>query len=261
MSAARTKINVSFTHDKTVATLTLADGKGNILDKIMMQEILSAFDEFERIQSLKLIVIEGEGKHFSFGASVEEHKKEAAAQMLQTFHSLFFKMADMAIPMLAKISGQCLGGGLEFALGCHFIFTDSSAWLGQPEIVLGVFAPPASVMLPLKIGQARAEEMLLTGSSIPATKAQSWGLLNEVFETREEMDSETEAWIAKHILPKSASSLRYAVRAARNSFNEHLRDQLKQLETLYLGSLMETHDANEGIASFIQKRPPDWKNN
>ncbi|MEK6615978.1 MAG: enoyl-CoA hydratase/isomerase family protein, partial [Bacteroidota bacterium] len=144
---------------------------------------------------------------------------------------------------------------------CNFMFADKTAKFGQPEIVLGVFPPPASILLPEKIGLARAEDLLLTGKTISAEEAKSIGLLNEIFEDRVTMDLETEKWIEKNILPKSASSLRFAVRASRAKFNHLLSNFLPQLENLYVKQLMETYDANEGINAFIEKRTPVWNNN
>lgn len=254
------KIKVDYTHSNSVARIILDDGKGNILDKIMMSELNELLDSFAEKKDLKLITIEGAGKHFSFGASVEEHTKENAAEMLEQFHKIFYSIIELSVPALVKISGQCLGGGLELALACNFIFADKSAKLGQPEILLGVFAPPASLLLPMKIGNALAEELLITGKSITAEEGKNIGLINEVFESREEMDKTLDEWIDKNILGKSASSLRFAVKAARSSFNKKIEEMLPRLEDMYLNSLMETEDANEGINSFLEKRKPVWKN-
>jgi cyclohexa-1,5-dienecarbonyl-CoA hydratase len=254
------KIKVQYIHNNSVAQVILDDGKGNILDKIMMKELSDQLDSFKENSELKLITFEGAGKHFSFGASVEEHTKENAAAMLKQFHQLFYSIIDLSIPTMAKISGQCLGGGLELALACNFIFADKSAKLGQPEILLGVFAPPASVILPMKIGNALAEDLLITGKTITADYGKSIGLINEVLETRDELEKSIDEWIEKNISGKSASSLKYAVKAARWSFNKKLKEALPLLEELYLNELMETEDANEGINSFMEKRKPVWKN-
>lgn len=254
------KVRLEYTHDGAVARITLDDGKGNVLDNIMMNELLALFDEFSHKPDLKLITFEGAGKHFSFGASVEEHTREKVAGMLATFHKMFYKITGLSIPTMAKISGQCLGGGHELALVCNFMFADKTAFIGQPEIMLGVFAPPASIMLPLKIGSARAEELLLTGKSIPAGMALEAGLLNGIFEDKEAMNTGVDEWIEKHILPKSAISLRYAVKASRTQFNHVLTGRLKEIERMFLEDLMATHDANEGIHSFMEKRKPVWTN-
>jgi len=254
------KIKIEYTHNNSIARIILDDGKGNVLDSVMMRELSELLNSFKEKNDLKLITFEGAGKHFSFGASVEEHKKENAPKMLKEFHQLFYTIADLAIPTLAKISGQCLGGGLELALICNFLFADKSAKLGQPEILLGVFPPPASVILPLKIGNAKAEELILTGKSISAEEGKAIGLINEVFEDKEEMGKELNEWIEKNIIGKSASSLRSTVKASRTTFNHLLRKMLPSVEEMYLNELMNTEDANEGINSFLEKRKPTWKN-
>lgn len=181
--------------------------------------------------------------------------------MLQEFHQLFYTIRDLAIPCAAKISGQCLGGGVELALMCNFLFADKTAKLGQPEIILGVFPPPASILLPEKIGYARAEELLITGKTISGETAKSFGLVNELFDDKKAMNEGVEKWIDMHILPRSASSLRFAVRAARVKLNHIFTNFLPQLESMYVNRLMNTHDANEGINSFLEKRKPVWHNN
>jgi cyclohexa-1,5-dienecarbonyl-CoA hydratase len=254
------KLKLEYTHINSVARIILDDGKGNVLDSVMMRELSELLTSFKQKNDLKLLTFEGAGKHFSFGASVEEHKKENAPQMLKEFHQLFYTIADLAIPTLAKISGQCLGGGLELALICNFLFADKTAKLGQPEILLGVFPPPASVILPLKIGNAKAEELILTGKSISAEEGKAIGLINEVFENKDEMEKGSDEWITNNILNKSASSLRHTVNASRTTFNHLLRKMLPAVEEMYLKELMETDDANEGINSFLEKRKPTWKN-
>ena len=255
------KIKVNYTHNNSVAEILLDDGKGNVLDHLMMSEIQQLLDSYKDKNNLKLITFQGAGKHFSFGASVEEHRKEYAGAMLKGFHQLFYSLRDLSIPTVAKISGQCLGGGLELALMCNQMFGDKTAKLGQPEIVLGVFPPPASVLLPEKIGLSRAEDLLITGRTIGADEAKEFGLLNLIFEDKMALEAGTNEWINQYIVPKSASSLRFAVKASRIKFNHILSNFLPQLESMYVNQLMETFDANEGINSFLDKRKAEWKNN
>ena len=253
------KIKFEYSFNNQVANIILDDGKGNILDSIMMRELHEIFEELSKNKKIKLITFEGAGKHFSFGASVAEHRKEFAKVMLEGFCGLFYELIEMGIPILSKISGQCLGGGMELALMSNFIFADKSAKFGQPEIVLGVFAPPASIILPLKIGNSKAEQLLISGNIISAEEAEKTGLIHEIYEDKEELNKASNAWIEKNILPKSASSLRYAVKAARIEFNEKIKNYLPKLENIFLKELMETFDANEGIEAFMEKRTPIWE--
>ncbi|MFQ6615734.1 MAG: enoyl-CoA hydratase/isomerase family protein [Fidelibacterota bacterium] len=243
-----------------VIRLILNRPKGNILDGPMMEELQRALNGLRDQPDIKLVQLTGAGDHFCFGASVPEHRREQAGAMLKQFHGLFLTLMDLAIPSAALVSGNCLGGGLELALMCNFLFADGTARLGQPEMNLGLFPPQASLILPLKIGQSRADEVILTGKTFSAQEMASMRLITRLFEDRKALESGVEKWVREHILPKSASSLRYGVQAARWEFNRVLRNQLESVEKFYLEELMSTHDAGEGIDAFVQKRPPRWKN-
>ena len=240
--------------------ITLGGSKGNILTRQAMHELRSALGDAKHDPNVKAILFMGEGKHFSFGASVEEHQREQAAGMIHDFHELISDVANLSVPTISVVSGYCLGGAMELALTTNLIFAEETAVFGQPEINLGVFPPPASILLPLKLGYARAEEMLMTGENISAARAHELGLTNKLYPSVEALREGTDAWIVKHLLPKSASSLRLAIRAERSVFLETLRTHLPRLERLYTDDLMTTHDANEGIAAFLEKRKPDWRN-
>lgn len=245
--------------DSQVWKLVLNDPKGNVIDSIMLNSFQQVFAEAEKDKHCKLFILQGEGKHFSFGVSVEEHTADKAAAMLASFSQFFLKLTDLAIPVVSLISGQCLGGGLEIAMFAHFIFADESAKMGQPEINLGVIAPPASAMLPAKLGQSRADDLLVTGRIIGAQEAKQMGLVNEVYPDQTTMEQKTMAWIQEHILPKSAHSLRVAAKVARWRFNQRIREDLRQYESIYASELIESHDGNEGITAFLEKRKPAWK--
>jgi cyclohexa-1,5-dienecarbonyl-CoA hydratase len=246
--------------EQSCVRITLGGGRGNILTRAMMHELRSALEVIKTDADVKAVILMGEGKHFSFGASVEEHKREQAAAMIHDFHELILDVADLTIPVIAVVSGFCLGGAMELVLAASMIFADESAVFGQPEINLGVFPPPASILLPLKLGYARAEETLISGENMPAACAKQLGLLNRLFQGRGALIEGADSWIIEHVLPKSASSLRFAVRAERFFFVDALRTHLPRLERLYIEHLMSTHDANEGIAAFLEKRKPNWTN-
>jgi len=245
--------------DDQVWKLILNDPKANVVDSVMLKEFQSAFDEISREKHCKLIVLQGAEKHFSFGVSVKEHTQEFAAQMLDNFNGFFIRLSELAVPVCSLISGQCLGGGLEMASFAHFVFADESARLGQPEINLAVFAPPASTILPLKIGYGHAEDMLLTGRTIRAHEAKQMGLVNEVYPDRETMEGKVYEWIQQHILPKSAFALKVATKAVRKSFDLRLREDLDTYKSIYLDETMRSYDGPEGLNSFLEKRKPVWK--
>ena len=246
-------------YDNQVWKIILNDPKGNVIDLAMLKDLREILDEVSKEKQCKLLVFQGAGKHFSFGVSVEEHTVELAPKMLADFNGLFLTLSDLAIPVCSLISGQCLGGGLEVAAFAHFVFADESARMGQPEINLSVFAPPASAMLPLKIGQAYADDLLLTGRSINAHEARRMGLVYEVYADKETMEEKVNEWIERHIIPKSAIALKIATKIARKRFSDRLREDLKAFESVYLNELMKTSDAQEGLNSFMEGRKPVWK--
>jgi cyclohexa-1,5-dienecarbonyl-CoA hydratase len=204
---------------------------------------------------LKAIVFEGAGAHFCFGASVAEHTRERAPGMLRQFHALFRRLAALSVPTVAVVRGACLGGGLELASWCSFVFASPEATFGQPEIKLGVFPPMASLILPWRLGGGRALDLCVSGRTIGAELAHAWGLVHQV--AADPAQAATR-FIADELEPRSGSSLRFAERAARRALIGALDDALPALERLYLDELMATPDANEGITAFLEKRPARW---
>ena len=242
--------------DGALLRLRLARPKANIIDAAMIGALAQAFATHRDNAGLLAALVDHEGPHFSFGASVEEHLPGACEQMLAGLHALLGAMLEWPRPILVAVRGQCLGGGLEFALAGHLMFAAPDAQLGQPEMKLGVFAPAASVLLPLRISQARAEDLLYSGRSIDAPTALGWGLVNEV---ADDPAAAAVAYFEKHLAGKSAAALAHAVRAAREPFADLARSRLDDVEALYLEKLMATRDAKEGLAAFLEKRAPKWE--
>jgi cyclohexa-1,5-dienecarbonyl-CoA hydratase len=249
------KINVTSEHGGQVMGITLNVPKGNILDRQMIGELISALEETANRAAVKIVIFRAAGDHFSFGASVEEHKKEVVREMLPLFNRLFKTLIALDKPTCAVVRGQCLGGGMELATFCNWIFAAPNAIFGQPEIMLAVYAPVASLALPLLIGQSRADDLLLTGRSINAAEAHQIGLIRAV---AEDPEAALQEFLIKHILLKSAVALQHAHRAARAHFNQVFLRHIDTLEKSFLDELMKTHDASEGIAAFLEKRPPEW---
>ncbi|MDQ7065376.1 MAG: enoyl-CoA hydratase-related protein [candidate division KSB1 bacterium] len=251
------KILVDFAHDRQVLTITLNAPKGNVIDRQMMQEIRMVVDGEARQPQVKLLVFKGAGSHFSFGASVPEHQKEYVKDMLSTFHDLFRALIDLSKPLTAVVRGQCLGGGLELAAFCNWIFASEDARFGQPEIQLGVFPPVASLVLPHRVGQSAADDLNLTGRSLTAQEARAIGL---VYSVSADPEQALEEFVQAHILPKSAVALQFAFSTSRYLMHEQFLKHIAAVERLYVERLMETRDANEGIAAFLEKRKPVWMN-
>ena len=239
-----------------VLGIRLARPKANIVDAAMIDALHSVLGKALGNHHLTALLLCAEGPHFSFGASVEEHLPDQCEAMIRDLHRVVLQLVEFPVPVLVAVQGQCLGAGLELALTGHLLFAAPDAKLGQPEIKLGVFAPAASCLLPLRIGQMPAEDILLSGRSLAAAEGHRLGLVAAIAENPETAALE---YYDSHLAPLSASSLRMAVRAARSAFNTQVRQRLAEVEALYLEDLMSTNDAVEGLTAFLAKRPPAWK--
>jgi len=242
--------------DGKLLRLRLARPKANIVDAAMIAALQAALTEHLSSARLRAVLLDAEGPHFSFGASVEEHMPESCAAMLKTLHALVVQMLECPVPLLVAVRGQCLGGGLEVAAAGNLIFAAPGAMLGQPEIKIGVFAPAASCLLPERIGKTQSEDLLFSGRSISAEEAFRIGLVTAVAEDPEQA---AVAYFDEHLAGLSASSLRFAVRAARIGVLERTKAKIATVEKLYLEELMATHDAVEGLNAFLGKRPVLWE--
>ena len=248
-------LEVHFEAGERLMRLHLSRPKANLSDAEMIAALEAAFAR-PVPAALSAILIDAEGPSFSFGASVAEHLPDQCAAMLTALHRLIGKMVSSDVPVLVAAHGKCLGAGLELALSGHLLFVAPDAELGQPEIRLGVFAPAASCLLPELIGPSRATDLLLSGRTLSGQEAAAIGLAHQAHNRPADA---ARAYATEHLLPKSASSLRYAVRAARHDFTTRIKTRLAQVERLYLDGLMNSRDATEGLEAFLAKRPPQWE--
>lgn len=245
--------------DGAALRLTIEHGKGNVIDTSLVLELSEALSRVQADLSLRCVLLEAAGPDFSFGISVAEHRAEEVAKTLTRFHGLIRQMLDLPVPILVSVRGRCLGGALELALSGSRIFAHPSAQLGLPEVKLAVFAPAGSALLAERVGQARAEELLYSGRSLPAEEAVRLGLCDELCPAESDPSEMALGWGQKVLGGLSAQSLRFAVRAARGPFAQRVAAHLSQLEGWYLNGLMATPDASEGIQAFLEKRPPRWQ--
>ena len=242
--------------DGALLRLRLARPKANLVDAAMIAALHHALDTHRVRTGLRAVLIDAEGPHFSFGASVEEHLPDRCAAMLTSLHALVLAMIEFPAPILVAVRGQCLGGGLELALAGSLIYVAPDAQLGQPEMKLGVFAPAASCLLPYRVGQGAAEDLLFSGRSVGSEEARSSGLVEFI---SEDPEAAALTYFDQHLAGKSAAALACAVAAARGELIRNVRHRLADVERLYLDKLMQTRDANEGLLAFLAKRKPNWE--
>lgn len=248
-------LKIWFDADGRVLRLRLSRPKANLIDAAMIAALDGALSEHLDNPSVGAVLLDAEGPHFSFGASVEEHLPGQCAAMLAGLHRLVGRMVEAPVPILVAVRGQCLGGGLEVALAGHLVFAAPDATLGQPEMKLGVFAPAASCLLPELVGPARAFDLLVSARTITGTQAAAIGLAIATADPEQAALS----YFDEHLKPKSARSLRFAVQAARLDYVARVKAKLASVERLYLEGLMSTRDAVEGLEAFLAKRPAKWE--
>jgi cyclohexa-1,5-dienecarbonyl-CoA hydratase len=238
--------------------LEIPQSKGNLITAAAVSALRESLAGVGGDPHVKLIALEGRGPDFSFGASIPEHVPGEIERVLPAMHRLVFDLLDAPAPTAAIVRGQCLGGGFELALACDFIFAAEDAVLGLPEVKLGVFPPAGAALLPARLGAARAARAVLTGEIRPAAEWHAAGLVALVAPAAR-LAAEIERWFNTHLKPRSAAALRHAALAARLALREEVARTLPALEQLYLNRLMRTADAAEGVAAFIEKRAPRWR--
>jgi cyclohexa-1,5-dienecarbonyl-CoA hydratase len=244
----------------SVLRLLLDQPKGNVLTGAMLRELGAALGERRDSRSLKLVVIRGAGGNFSFGASIEEHRRDRVADMLRTFHGFVRDLASFPVPVAALVEGRCLGGAFELALCCHLVFATPASRFGCPEIKLGVFAPVLAAVGAHRLPGALAERLLLTGEEITATELGGAGQLTAIFDGPDP-EAALLGWYRTHLAPLSAFALRQATAASRASSGlvRALHETLPAIERQYLERVVASHDGNEGIAAFLERRAPQWE--
>ena len=250
--------HIRFRVDDRVARITLARPPLNVLNIAMMREIGAALAECARREIVAIVFsADKDCRAFSAGVAVEEHVQETIYQMLDSFHSIFRQLEQLAKPAIAVVDGAALGGGCEVVAACDIVIASDRSRFGFPEVKLGVFPPVAAILLPVVIGQKRARELILTGEIIDAVEAGRLGLCNHVVPGAHLEPKLLE--ITAKLRELSGASLEYTRRALDLGRGRTLDQALKEQENMYLHELMKTIDANEGVKAFMEKRKPVWR--
>lgn len=188
---------------------------------------------------------------------MRDHLPESVKEMLRVFHGMFREMIKLNQPTIAVVNGYALGGGCELALFCDMVIASEKSELGQPDIVLGNFAPLALAAYPFFIWRKKVYEFLFTGESISANEAERIGLVNIVVPEKDLKEAE-DALLEK-LLRLSSVSIRASKMAMAVTFNEQFEKALDAVEAVYLNELASSEDGLEGLVAFLEKRPPVWK--
>ena len=237
--------------------ITLDHPPLNILTNAGLAALADAFSEAGADPATRLIRLDANGKAFSAGVDVGDHQGDKVHTMMRELARLFDTIDGLEQPTVARVQGACLGGGCELIAAMDLCYAGARATFGQPEIRLGLFAPPASVLLPRLLGERRAFELLLGGETIPASRAAEIGLVNRVF-SDDHLDEGVDA-LCGTLLAHSGIALRQAKKAVRIARGSNIVDAHARVHRLYMDELMQTNDAHEGLDAFLQKRPANWR--
>lgn len=233
----------------------------NALNCNTLIELSKAISELEDDKNIKVAIITGEGKSFIAGADIKEMKDLTtieAKEFAELGHNTLFKIEKSRIIFIAAVNGYALGGGCELMMACDIIYASDKALIGQPEINLGISPGFGGTQrLPRLVGKTKAKELLVTGDNLSSHDAFQIGLVNKVFPVEKLMDETNK--IAQKISSKSAVQLRFIKELVNKGTNIDLQNACS-LEISYFSSSFSTHDQKEGMAAFIEKRKPSFKN-
>ncbi len=230
----------------------------NALSSELMGEVVDALEELDRDEAIRCIVLAGNDRAFAAGADVGEL---AAATPIDLYGNRRIDRWDairsLRTPLVAAVSGYCLGGGCELAMACDLIVASETAQFGQPEINLGIMPGAGGTQrLTRAVGKALAMDVILTGRFLSADEALRAGLVARVV-AREAWLDETKR-VAQAIAAKSPVSVRLAKDAVDQAFESPLAAGIEfERRAFYLTRAAD--DATEGLNAFVEKRKPDFK--
>ena len=233
--------------------------KLNAIDRAMLDELADVVEEIDGNADLRALLIRGGGERaFCVGADIHDWTALAPIDMWRRWvvdgQRLFDRIAALRQPVIALLNGYTLGGGLELALAADIRLAADGIQLGFPEVSIATVPGWGGTQrLPALIGAGRAKQMIFSGGRITAAKAERWGLVNEVL-PRDQLDARAEE-LARQI----AANAPLAVQFAKQAIDGGLQGSVGySLEALAGALSAHSQDAQEGLASFREKRPPDY---
>jgi enoyl-CoA hydratase len=230
----------------------------NALNGQVMQELAQALEAFDADPRVGAIVLTGDDRAFAAGADIKEMAEASAVEMLLADRiSHWDRIQRIKKPVIAAVSGWCLGGGNELAMACDLIVASESARFGQPEINLGVMPGAGGTQrLARAIGKALTMEMVLNNRTLSAAEALAHGLVNRVLPV--ELYLEEALRLANQLGARAPLALRLAKEAVNQAFETGLADGMAD-ERRNFYFLFSTADQKEGMRAFLDKRKPEWQ--
>jgi enoyl-CoA hydratase len=231
----------------------------NALNAALIKELNQALSQFDQDEKIGAIVLTGSEKAFAAGADIKEMAgKTYMDAYLGDFLASWDRVAQQRKPVIAAVAGFALGGGCEIALMCDFIIAAETAKFGQPEIQLGVMPGAGGTQrLTRYIGKAKAMDMILTARMMDAAEAERSGLVSRVVPADKLIDEALAA--AKKIASFSRPIAMMAKETVNRAFETTLAEGIR-FERRLFHSMFATEDQKEGMAAFVEKRKPAFKN-
>jgi enoyl-CoA hydratase len=230
----------------------------NALSGELMGAVLGALEELDADPEIRAIVLGGGERAFAAGADIAELASGTPISLYENRRiEQWDRIRDLRTPVVAAVSGFCLGGGCELAMLCDLIVASETATFGQPEINLGVLPGAGGTQrLTRAVGKAIAMDMILTGRAISAREALGLGLVARVVAKEAWLDEAKRA--AREIAAKGPIAVRLAKEAVDQAFEAPLSAGVEfERRAFYLARASE--DATEGLTAFVEKRTPDFK--
>ena len=244
-----------------VGLITLNRPKAlNALCDALVRELGAALDAFEKDDAIGAIVLTGSERAFAAGADIKEMAGKSFVDCYVTdfITSGWERITTCRKPIIAAVAGFALGGGCEFAMMCDTIIAAESAKFGQPEITLGIIPGSGGTQrLTRAIGKAKAMELVLTGRMMDAAEAERSGLVSRIVPNEKLLEE------ALKIGMQIAGFSRPAVLAAKEAVNRAFETSLAEgvrFERRLFHAMFATEDQKEGMAAFVEKRKPAFKN-
>ncbi len=230
----------------------------NALNSKLMVDLMDALDAFDADKEIGAMVITGDERAFAAGADIKEMAEASAVQMLTAEHiAPFDRIRRVKKPVIAAVSGWCLGGGNELALSCDMIVASETARFGQPEINLGVIPGAGGTQrLARAIGKALTMEMVLNNRVLSAEEAHRMGLVNRVVPVERYLEEALE--LAGELAGRAPLAIRLGKEAVNLAFETTLTDGLLHERRMFY-FLFASEDQKEGMRAFVEKRAPDWR--
>ncbi|MFQ5790711.1 MAG: enoyl-CoA hydratase-related protein [Acidobacteriota bacterium] len=253
-----TESNILMERDGSVGIVALNRPEVlNALDQASMEELADALETLDRDEEIRCIVVTGNERFFGAGADVNEMADATAVDMVKEYRFVQWqRIRSVATPIIAAVSGYCLGGANELAMACDLIIASESALFGQPEINIGVIPGAGGTQrLTRAAGKSVSMELILTGRAISAHRAHELGLVSRV--VPDELYLDEALRLAREIAEKPPVAVRMAKQAILQAFETALEAGL-EFERRAFHLLFASEDKTEGIRAFLEKRPPQW---